>query len=98
MARKLRLPFDAKNQRFLEYHNYTGEKIKQADVVLMSYPFGYNLTHQIAVNDLDYYTNLTDPHGPCMTWSLTSINYVALGNSYEEIGQRFFEKYAQKCF
>ena len=56
-----------------EYAGYTGETVKQADTVLMTYPFGYVTDPATATADLDRYMPVTDPNGPAMTDSVESI-------------------------
>lgn len=92
VASKLRLPFDSSNQRFLEFANYSGQIIKQSDVILMSYPFGFDVPSQVQLNDLTYYTNRTTSSGPAMTWSLTAINYLSLGPKLSQVAEAFFWK------
>ena len=91
VASRLRLPFDATNQRFLEYSNYSGAQIKQADAVLMRYPFGYEISDAVQLNGLNFYTNVTTQHGPAMTWSVTAINYLSLPG-HEATALEFFNK------
>ncbi|KAF9885559.1 hypothetical protein FE257_012765 [Aspergillus nanangensis] len=59
----------------LEYTSMNGTAVvKQADVVLVTYPLVYdNYTGQNALNDLDYYANKQSPDGPAMTWAIFSI-------------------------
>ncbi len=56
-----------------EYQGYTGQAIKQADVVLMTYPIGYLTEAQVASLDLKRYMAVTDPGGPAMTASVEGI-------------------------
>ena len=51
--------------------SYTGLVIKQADVILMGFPWEFqhtNITAQTRANDLNVYSLVTDPGGPAMTW------------------------------
>ncbi|KAI9681218.1 MAG: hypothetical protein M1817_002500 [Caeruleum heppii] len=50
--------------------------VKQADVVLTTYPLDYeqNYTEAQSLNDLDYYANKQSPDGPAMTYSILSID------------------------
>lgn len=64
----------------LEYTGPTPQNgsivIKQADVVLNSYPLGYfneNYTAADAVSDLNYYANKQSADGPGMTYAIFSI-------------------------
>ncbi|HEY4454338.1 MAG TPA: discoidin domain-containing protein [Pseudonocardiaceae bacterium] len=56
-----------------EYPGYTDQPVKQADTVLMTYPFGYVTDNQVAAADLDRYLPVTDPGGPAMTASVEAI-------------------------
>ena len=67
------IPFDAANQRHPEYDGYRGEVIKQADVVLMTYPLDYPMPRQVALNDINYYAPRTRSNGPAMTDAIHSI-------------------------
>ncbi|RHZ55571.1 alpha,alpha-trehalase treA [Aspergillus thermomutatus] len=60
----------------LEYTTMNGTTVvKQADVVLVTYPLVYdnNYTSQNSLNDLDYYANSQSPDGPAMTWAIFAI-------------------------
>ncbi|CCT73100.1 ATH1-Acid trehalase, vacuolar [Fusarium fujikuroi IMI 58289] len=68
--------FIRENGITLEFTTMNGSAIvKQADVVLMSFPLGYNdnYTDQNGLDDLDYYANKQSPDGPAMTWAIYSI-------------------------
>ena len=70
IAAKVRLPFDATNQRHLEFAEWTDSmKAKQADTIMLSYPFGVDMPSTVRKNDLDYYAAHTG-NGPSMTWSM----------------------------
>ncbi|HEV2641047.1 MAG TPA: hypothetical protein VGX23_38385 [Actinocrinis sp.] len=56
-----------------EFQGYTNRTIKQADAILMTYPFGYLTGNSAAQADLDRYAPVTDPGGPAMTDSVESI-------------------------
>ncbi|KAJ5152770.1 Acid trehalase [Penicillium canariense] len=59
----------------LEFTTMNGSAVvKQADVVLNTYPLDYNAnyTPQDSLNDLDYYANKQSPDGPAMTWAIFS--------------------------
>ncbi|HEY4146785.1 glycosyl hydrolase family 65 protein [Pinirhizobacter sp.] len=72
------IPFDAVNQRHLEYDGYDGSTVKQADVVLMTYPLHYPMPAQVALNDINYYVPRTRANGPAMTDAIHSIATSAL--------------------
>lgn len=56
-----------------EYLGYTGAPIKQADTVLLSYPFSYSAPGYSPAATLRYYFDRTDPDGPNMTNSVGAI-------------------------
>ncbi|KAG9242852.1 glycoside hydrolase family 65 protein [Calycina marina] len=61
--------------------------VKQADIVLLTYPLGFMGTsenpYEVAEEliDLDYYANRQSPNGPAMTYSIFAINANALSPS-----------------
>jgi len=57
----------------LEHKGYKGEQIKQADVVMLTYPLSVQMPPQIGINDLNYYVPRTDINGPAMTDAIHSI-------------------------
>ncbi|KAJ5119472.1 Six-hairpin glycosidase [Penicillium atrosanguineum] len=64
------------NDVTLEFTTMNGSAVvKQADVVLNTYPLDYtsNYSTQDSLNDLDYYANKQSPDGPAMTWAIFSI-------------------------
>ncbi len=56
-------------------------QIKQADVVLLSYPMEYPMPTQLAINNLNFYSAITDPTGPAMTDSIHAIIAAQFGLS-----------------
>lgn len=56
-----------------EYLGYKNQTVKQADTVLMTYPFGYVTDPKVAAADLDRYMPVTDPGGPAMTASAEGV-------------------------
>ena len=61
-----------------EFEGYTGDTIKQADVVMLTYPWEWAESLTIGRNDLEYYVPRTDPDGPAMTDSIHAIDALAL--------------------
>eukprot|EP00040_Diaphanoeca_grandis_P037209 m.241379 g.241379 ORF g.241379 m.241379 type:complete len:829 (-) comp33773_c2_seq1:1694-4180(-) len=83
--------FDKGQQYHPEFQGYSkGTKVKQADTILLGYPLLYSMPVAVRKNDVDYYTNITDPNGPAMTWSMTSIAYRDLGETNK--AALFFER------
>lgn len=56
-----------------EYPGYTHQNVKQADTVLMTYPFGYVTDPATASADLERYLPVTDTGGPAMTASVEDV-------------------------
>jgi hypothetical protein len=77
-----------------EYPGYAGQPVKQADTVLMTYPYGYVTDAGAAAADLDRYMPVTDTGGPAMTASVEAViaaqvrqpgclDYTLFQNSYQ---------------
>jgi len=64
---------DAGKDIYTEHEGYNGQKIKQADVVMLTYPLDFSMSKSMAINDLNYYTPRTDVDGPAMTDAIHSI-------------------------
>jgi trehalose/maltose hydrolase-like predicted phosphorylase len=64
---------DTAHDIYLEHQGYTGQKIKQADVVMLTYPLDFSMPKSMAIDDLNYYTPRTDIDGPAMTDAIHSI-------------------------
>ncbi|SEG93240.1 Trehalose and maltose hydrolase (possible phosphorylase) [Actinacidiphila yanglinensis] len=62
-----------------EYAGYQDQPVKQADTVLMTYPFGYVTDDGVAAADLDRYMPVTDTGGPAMTASVESVIAAQVG-------------------
>ena len=100
ISNNLQHPIDLEKEIHLEYDQYPlGTEIKQADVILLGFPLMYPMLNNFRVNDLNYYSEVTDPQGPAMTWAMTAIGYLEIGNS--SLAESYFaEGYlnAQKPF
>jgi len=75
LASKLNILFDSTQQLHPEYSGYSGQIIKQADVILLHFPWEMPMDDAVFKNDLEYYSNRTDQNGPAMTWAMTAIGY-----------------------
>jgi trehalose/maltose hydrolase-like predicted phosphorylase len=62
-----------------EFEGYIGDPVKQADVVMLTYPWEWQESPTIGLNDLEYYAARTDADGPAMTDSIHAIDSLALG-------------------
>ncbi|KAJ5640021.1 uncharacterized protein N7484_007883 [Penicillium longicatenatum] len=88
----------------LEFTTMNGSAVvKQADVVLNTYPLDYtsNYTTQDSLNDLDYYAAKQSSDGPAMTWAIFSIvanDMSPSGCSAYTYAQYAFKPYARAPF
>lgn len=78
VASGLTVPFDPVFGIHPEYDGYDGRQIKQADAVMLTYPWEYPMPATVAAADLNYYAPRTDPNGPSMTDSIHAIDTMAL--------------------
>ena len=62
-----------------EFRAYAGQQVKQADVVLLTYPWEFPQPAEVDRSNLDYYTPRYDPDGPAMTDSVNSVIAAQLG-------------------
>jgi trehalose/maltose hydrolase-like predicted phosphorylase len=72
------IPFDSTQNIYDEYDGYNGEQVKQADVVMLTYPIDFAMASGVGLNDLNYYAPRTDLQGPAMTDAIHSIDASAL--------------------
>lgn len=80
VAARLHLPFDEQRQITLEYAGYSDAIIKQADVVLLSFPLEWPLPAEVAANNARFYATRVDAdHGPAMTYAIHAILAAAAG-------------------
>ena len=73
------MQIDTEHDVYREHEGYTGQKIKQADVVMLTYPLDFSMPKTMAIDDLNYYTPRTDVDGPAMTDAIHSIAAAAVG-------------------
>ena len=80
IAAKMFVPFDAQQQFHPEYDGYSlSTQVKQADVILLGFPLGYNMTPEVRTNDLRIYEPRTNPRGPAMTKAMFAVNWLEVG-------------------
>ncbi|KAI2707418.1 CAZyme family GH65 [Penicillium roqueforti] len=87
------------NEVTLEFTTMNGSAVvKQADVVMVTYPLGYtaNYTSQNSLNDLDYYAAKQSADGPAMTWAIFSV--VANGMSLSGCSSYAYAQYSYKPY
>ena len=73
------MPVDASLNIYLEHQGYVAQQIKQADVVMLTFPLDFSMPKSMGVNDLNFYTPRTDVNGPAMTDAIHSIAAAAIG-------------------
>ncbi len=66
-----------------EHANYDGERIKQADVNLLTYPLDVVNDETTVLKDLKYYEPKLAEEGPAMGQSVFAVIYARLGNAKE---------------
>ncbi|GGN93700.1 glycosyl hydrolase [Streptomyces albiflavescens] len=81
VADRLVIPFDQAQGIHPEFTGYEGQRIKQADVVMLAYPWENPQPAEVSRADLEYYVPRTHEDGPSMTDSVHSIVYAELGDA-----------------
>lgn len=76
---KMYIPFDEKNNRFMEHETYNGAVTKQADVELMIYPWMVDMPDDVRVASFDYYKEKVHRNGPAMSSSVHAVISAQLG-------------------
>ena len=100
------MPFDAQQGVYQEFDGYAGDQVKQADVVMLTYPLNFPLPANVGLADLNYYAPRTNPDGPAMTDAIHSIDasalnapgcsaYTYLLRSYEPFLRAPFSQFAE---
>ncbi|WP_432172995.1 glycosyl hydrolase family 65 protein [Streptomyces sp. Tue6028] len=81
VADRIVVPFDQALGIHPEFTGYEGQQIKQADVVMLAYPWENPQPAEVSRADLEYYVPRTHEDGPSMTDSVHSIVYAELGDA-----------------
>jgi trehalose/maltose hydrolase-like predicted phosphorylase len=101
IASNLVVPVDTAQDIHPEFSGYGGQLVKQADVTLLQYPWGYAMPPKLALSDINYYVPRTDPGGPSMSDAVNLIDNAALGTpgcaSYVYT-ERSFEPFIRDVF
>ncbi len=87
VAEGLVIPFDATERRHPEYVGYQGGTIKQADVVLMSYPWQLVDDPEVIRNDLAYYQPRTADNAPAMSHAIHTVLWSQLGDEERALAE-----------
>jgi trehalose/maltose hydrolase-like predicted phosphorylase len=61
-----------------EFSGYQNQLVKQADVTLLQYPWGFESSPQVAANNINFYVPRNDPGGPSMSDAVNLIDNAAL--------------------
>ncbi|MER5917675.1 glycosyl hydrolase family 65 protein [Streptomyces sp. NPDC001982] len=80
-ADRIVVPFDEARGTHPEFAGYDGQMIKQADVVMLAYPWENPQPPEVTRADLEYYAPRTHEDGPSMTDSVHSIVHAELGDA-----------------
>eukprot|EP01022_Parablepharisma_sp_SALTPOND_P032450 TRINITY_DN8460_c0_g1_i2.p1 TRINITY_DN8460_c0_g1~~TRINITY_DN8460_c0_g1_i2.p1 ORF type:complete len:729 (+),score=78.46 TRINITY_DN8460_c0_g1_i2:210-2396(+) len=98
IADKIYIDYDAEHDYHPEYVGYKiGSVVKQADVILVSFPLGGKYNTSTLLNDLLFYETATARDGPAMTWSMFFVDSLELVNNTEGIALAAY-KYLYKSF
>ena len=89
-----------------EFSGYGGQLVKQADVTLLAYPWGFRSSARVEQADLNFYVPRTDPGGPSMSDAASSIEtsqldpagcqaYVDTERSYQPFIRDVFHQFSE---
>ena len=81
IAEKMWIPFDSEKNIVLEYEDYDGDTIKQADTVLLCYPLEYPLSPEVKKATCDYYWNKYPDQKIMMSSAIHGIIAAELGDT-----------------
>ena len=106
IAAGLVVPVDTAQNIHPEFSGYGGQLVKQADVTLLQYPWGYAMPSKLALDDINYYVPRTDPGGPSMSDAVNLIDNASLGipgcasyvyteRSYEPFIRDVFDQFSE---
>jgi trehalose/maltose hydrolase-like predicted phosphorylase len=89
-----------------EFSGYRNQLVKQADVTLLQYPWGYQTSKRVSLNDINFYVPRTDPGGPSMSDAVNLIDtdalntpgcasYVYVERSYQPFIKDIFHQFSE---
>ncbi len=81
IAANLVVPVNTALNMHPEFSGYGNQLVKQADVTLLQYPWGYAMPSKLAQGDINFYVPRTDPGGPSMSDAVNLIDNSALGTA-----------------
>jgi trehalose/maltose hydrolase-like predicted phosphorylase len=91
VAEKIYIPFDKQKQYHPEYAGFEpgkvapkdewngghgADKVKQADAILIGFPYDMNMSAAVRKNDLEIYGNCTDGGSVAMTWGMFAVGWL----------------------
>jgi trehalose/maltose hydrolase-like predicted phosphorylase len=79
IAAGLVVPVNRRLNMHPEFSGYAGQLVKQADVTMLQYPWGYSMPGKLALGDINFYVPRSDPGGPSMDDAINLIDTAALG-------------------
>lgn len=92
VAKKLWIPFDATEGRYVQCGAPDQRGHKQADCELLLYPRRLRMAEEVAARTFDHYKASVSQYGPAMTTSIYATIAAQLGRA-EEAGKHFKESY-----
>ena len=106
IAAGLVVPVDSTLNMHPEFSGYGNQLVKQADVTLLQYPWGYTMSPKLANGDLNFYVPRSDPGGPSMTDAVSLIDnaelntpgcasYVYTERSYQPFIRDVFHQFSE---
>ena len=101
IAAGLVVPVDTALGMHPEFSGYGNQLVKQADVTLLQYPWGYSTSPKLALGDINFYVPRTDPGGPSMSDAVNLIDNAALntpGCASYVYTERSFEPFIRDVF
>ena len=95
VADKIVIPTYSPELQMSIHPEYSGFKggvgtVKQADVILLGFPFDLKMNSSLRRNDLKFYLNVTTGGGPAMTWGIFSIGFTEIGE--EQLAHETFNR------
>jgi protein-glucosylgalactosylhydroxylysine glucosidase len=94
IADKIHIQFDKQKQYHPEYDGFEpgvvaprnewngghgASKVKQADAILIGFPYDMNMSNEVRKNDLTIYENCTDTTSVAMTWGMFAVGWLDAG-------------------
>ncbi|XP_058826517.1 protein-glucosylgalactosylhydroxylysine glucosidase-like [Topomyia yanbarensis] len=101
IAKSLQLLYDPTKDYHPQFEGYTlGNRIGQADAVLLSYPLIFPMNDETKRHNLEIYQAAVVPNGPAVTWPIHTIGWLELGelNLAAETFRKSYNEYLRPPF